>query len=151
MNPSAALSHSVTVLLDVPARTAFDFLRDPVALGRWSLGCFDTHPTGKGDLHSGRSLFDGGEGFFRVMADPERLIVDYLLGPPERMVPRISARVVAADTCDLAPSQCYVTLTAWRPAGMDEARWYRLCASHEVEILLIKAQCEARAKDEGPD
>jgi hypothetical protein len=31
-------------------------------------------------------------------------------------------------------------LMAWRPAGMEEARWHRLCASHEAEILLIREQ-----------
>jgi hypothetical protein len=142
MNPSATLSHSVTALLEVPAQVAFDFMRDPIALGRWSLGCFDTQPIGTGDIHSGRSLFDGREGFFEIGADPERMIVDYFLGTPGRMVPRISARIIAAETCDLDASQCYVTLTAWRSAGMDDARWHRLCATHEAEILLIKAQCE---------
>jgi len=145
MNPSTAYSHSVTALLDVPARSAFDFMRDPIALGRWSLGCMDTHPAGKDGIHSGRSLFDGGEGFFRIDADPERMIVDYFLGSPERMVPRISARIIAAEVCDLKPDQCYVTLTAWRGSGMDDARWHRLCVTHEAEILLIKAQCEAAA------
>ncbi|WP_309083809.1 hypothetical protein [Chelativorans sp.] len=151
MNPSANYSHSVTALLHVPARIAFAFMSDPIALGRWSLGCMDTRPTGSGDIFSGRSLFDGSEGFFRISADPERLIVDYLLGPPERMVPRISARIVAAETCDLEPSQCYVTLTAWRGSKMDDARWHRLCATHEAEILLIKAQCEAAAMTLGSD
>jgi hypothetical protein len=142
VNRSSALSHSVTALLRVPAKIAFDFMRDPIALGRWSLGCFATQPVGKGRIHSGRSLFDGSEGLFEIAADPERMIVDYLVGTPGRMVPRISARIVAAATCDLDPSQCYVTLTAWRSTGMDEARWHRLCATHEAEILLIQAQCE---------
>jgi hypothetical protein len=37
---------------------------------------------------------------------------------------------------------CLVTLLAWRPVGMDKTRWHRLCASHEVEILLAKSQLE---------
>jgi hypothetical protein len=31
---------------------------------------------------------------------------------------------------------------AWRPAGMEDERWERLCAAHEAEIFLIKAQIE---------
>lgn len=145
MNLSDSYAHSVTALLEVPAGTAFDFMCDPMALGRWSLGCWDTRPTGSDGIYQGRSLFDGGEGTFRIAADAQRMIVDYLLGPPDRMVPRISARIVAAETCDLKSGQCYLTLTAWRTSGMDEARWHRLCASHEAEILLIKAQCESAA------
>jgi hypothetical protein len=29
---------------------------------------------------------------------------------------------------------------AWRPAGMEDSRWHRLCTSHEAEILLTQEQ-----------
>jgi hypothetical protein len=146
MNPSDALSHSVTALMDVPADAAFDFMCDPIALGRWSLGCMDTRPDGA--VHTGNSLFDGGQGWFEIVPHRALGLIDYHLGTPERRVPRISARVIDAAVCDLEPEQCYLTLTAWRASGMDDARWHRLRAAHEVEILLIKTQCEAayRAK-----
>ena len=35
-----------------------------------------------------------------------------------------------------------IMLMAWRPAAMDPERWQRLCASHEAELWLIKAQIE---------
>lgn len=142
INPSSNYAHSVTGLLDVPARAAFSFMADPIALGQWSLGCMNTKPTGSRAIHTGHSLFDGAQGYFEIDPDPERMIIDYHLGMPEDMFPRVSARIVAAEICGLAAEQCYVTLTAWRAKSMDDARWYRLCVSHEAEILLIKSQCE---------
>ncbi|WP_417434389.1 hypothetical protein [Hoeflea sp.] len=143
INPSSQYAHSVTGLFDVPAETAFAFMADPIALGQWSLGCMNTQPTKTAPIHSGHSLFDGAQGFFEIDTDPDRLIVDYHLGSPERLVPRVSARVVPADICGLGKEQCYVTLTAWRATDMDDVRWHRLCVTHEAEIYLIKSQCEA--------
>jgi hypothetical protein len=136
----------VTALLAVPAAAAFDFMRDPPMVGCWSLGSRNAAPTGSEGVFAGHSLFDGGQVFFEVSEDPERFIVDYLVGTLALRTPRISARVVRADVCGLEKDQCYVTLTAWRTAGMDDARWHQLCVAHEVEILLIKAQCEAKAR-----
>ena len=148
INPSSTHAHSVTGLLEVPAAAAFAFMADPVALGRWSLGCMNTEPTGTGAIHTGHSLFDGAQGYFEIEADPDRMIIDYHLGKLGQLIPRVSARIIAADICGLAAGQCYVTLTAWRAGGMDDARWYRLCATHETEILLIKSQCETAYADD---
>lgn len=142
INPSSLYAHSVTGLLDVPAAAAFAFMADPIALGQWSLGCMNTEPTGLRTIHSGHSLFDGAQGFFEIVTDPDRMIVDYCLGSPDRLVPRVSARIVAGDICGLGAGQCYVTLTAWRAGDMDDTRWHRLCVTHEAEILLVKSQCE---------
>lgn len=139
---SAALGHSVTALIEVSADKAFAFMKDPLLLGRWSLGCMDTKPTEVEGIYTGTSLFDGGTGFFEIDADEQRLIIDFRLGDLERRQPRISARIIPADVCGLEKGTCYLTLDAWRSAGMDEARWERLCRAHEAEILLIKSQCE---------
>ena len=37
-----------------------------------------------------------------------------------------------------------LTLSAWRPVGMSDARWQQLRAAHEAEILLVKSQIESR-------
>jgi hypothetical protein len=37
---------------------------------------------------------------------------------------------------------CVVSLIAWRVTAMDDARWERLIACHEVEIRLIQALLE---------
>ncbi len=144
MTSSAGLSHSVTCLVTVHAEAAFAFMADPVALSRWSLGCMDLVEVGKG-VYTGRSLFDGGQGWLSIDADPRRLLVDYHVGTLEKRDPRISARVIPGPVCGLDATACYVTLTAWRSASMNDDRWQRLCASHEAEIWLIKAQMETRS------
>ena len=80
----------------------------------------------------------------RIDARPDLMLVDYHLGAPGNLQPRISARVVPAAVCGLPEGTCYATLTAWRDAGMTDPRWQRLCATHEAEIWLIKAQIEAQ-------
>ena len=135
-------AHCATALVEVAAEAAYAFLVDPAALGGWSLGCMDLVHVG-GGIYRGRSLFDGGEGWLSIDGDPTRLVIDYHVGTLEERVPRICARVVPAPVCGLAPSECYVSLLAWRTRSLDEARWQRLCASHAAEIWLIKAQLEA--------
>jgi hypothetical protein len=140
-------SHCATTLVGVPADRAYAFLVDPVALGRWSLGCMDLTHVGNG-VYRGRSLFDGGEGWLSIDGDPQRRVVDYHVGTLDQRLPRISARVVPGPVCGLAPAECYVSLLAWRARSMDEARWQRLFASHAAEICLIKAQLEAASRGE---
>jgi hypothetical protein len=143
MHDPAALSHCTTALVQADAEAAYHFLADPIALGGWSLGCMHTRPDGDDGLHTGESLFDGGQGWFRITADPDRLAVDYGVGTPQALKWRIAARVVRPEACDLPAGTCYVSLIAWRPSGMAEERWRRLCFAHETEILLIKAQIES--------
>ncbi len=143
MTGAAHLSHAATCVVAVPAEAAFAFLADPAALSRWSLGCMDLVHVGEG-VYTGHSLFDGGQGWLSIDADPRRLLVDYHVGTLEKREPRISARVIPGPVCGLDATASYVTLTAWRAAAMSEDRWRRLCASHEAEIWLIKAQMEAR-------
>ena len=138
------LSHVATALVDAPAQAVFEFLTDPVALGEWSLGCMRTQPTDIAGVHTGWSLFDGSQAWFEIVADARVLLVDYHVGSLARRTPRISARVVRGSVCGLSDAHCYATLTAWRPQGMEAARWARLCSAHETEIWLIKEQIEAR-------
>jgi hypothetical protein len=136
------LAHCVTDLVNVPAAKAFAFLADPLSLGTWSLGCMRTRAVAPGGPYVGTSLYDDSEVTVSVRPHPELLLVDYLVGAAEGAKPRNSVRVVAADTCGLADSQCYVSLTAWRPAGMTDERWAQLCAAHDAEIWIIKARIE---------
>ena len=75
----SALSHSVTAECAVPARRAYAFLSDGLAVGRWALGSFAARRVGR-NLFRGRSLFDGGEVLYRPVGDTARLIVDYHVG-----------------------------------------------------------------------
>ena len=137
------LAHMTTQLVAAPAEAAFAYLRDPERVGRWSLGCFDTATTGTPGLYSGRSLFDDTSGWFRIDTDAARAVIDYLVGTPQKLVRRISARIMSGPELGYDSRTCLVTLTAWRPVEMDDERWARLCAAHEAEIFLIKAQIES--------
>jgi hypothetical protein len=137
---SPGLSHCVTTQVDVPAPFAFAFLADPIRLGQWALGCMRTQATDEPGVYTGFSLFDESQGWLSIDAHPELGLIDYKVGPKGALVHRISARVIAGPSTGLSAGQCLVMLMAWRPAGMAEARWQRLCASHEAEILLIREQ-----------
>lgn len=120
----------------------FDFLANPLELGRWSLGCFGVAADPHTGLHSGTSMFDGGRGWVRIVADRSSGLVDYHVGKPEHLVPRIFCRVAAGGPLDHGPATSLVALTAWRGAAMSEEHWARLQAAHEAEIWLIKEQIE---------
>ena len=142
MAASDSLSYCVTVEIAAPAERAYDFLLDGLKLGGWALGAWATEAKGEG-LFLGHSLFDGSEAWLKPVGDPERLTVDYHLGgEPTHLVPRIVARVVPGPVTGRPAGHCLVSLIAWRDTGMDDARWQRLIACHEAEILLIKAQIE---------
>jgi hypothetical protein len=136
------IGHSVSARFEIPAENAYAFLVDPVALSRWSLGCMDLEDVGEG-VFRGRSLFDGAYGWLSIDGDPKRLLIDYHVGTATERHPRICARVTPGPVCGLPTTCCIVTLSAWRSATMTDERWHRLCATHEAEIWLIKAQAEA--------
>ena len=142
----ASLSHCVTAECAVPARRAYEFLSDGLAVGRWALGSVDARRVGP-NLFRGRSLFDGAEVLYRPVGDAARLIVDYHVGTsPRALVPRVMARVVPGESTGRSRRSCLVSLLAWRDASMSEARWERLIACHEVEIRLVQAQLAARRR-----
>lgn len=142
MTSPNSLSHSITVGLAVPAAQAFAFMCDLAALGRWALGSLDTQASDIPGVVTGRSMFDGGTAWIHLDADAARGLVDYHVGSRERREPRISAHIVPGPVTDRPASHCLLTLTAWRTAGMDDARWHRLCACHEVEALLIQSHVQ---------
>src|SRR4051812_37857869 len=88
------LSHIITRHVAVPARYAFDFLANPITLGRWSLGCFDTEAAEAPGVYTGLSLYDGARGWYSLRPDADQLSVDYLVGPMDALIHRISARVI---------------------------------------------------------
>jgi hypothetical protein len=136
------LGHCATALINVAAESAFSFLSDPLSLGTWSLGCMRTQAQKPGGPYSGFSLFSGAQVYFEIEAHRDLLLINYLVGTVGNLKARINARIVAADTCDLGESQCYVSLIAWRTSHMTTDRWSRLCAAHDAEIWLIKARLE---------
>lgn len=139
---SETLSHCATALCEVPAHRALAFLADGLAIGRWSLGCMNTAAAGDG-IYRGISLFDGAALFVRPVVHTVLGIVEYHVGgDPAKLVPRIIARVVPGPLVGRDANQCLASLIAWRDAAMSEDRWRRLCATHEAEIYLLRAQIE---------
>jgi hypothetical protein len=146
LSTSPELVHTCAALVNAPPKAAFDFLADPRALGRWSLGALNVTETERKGIYTGFSMFDGSQAWLAIDARPELLLIDYRVGTVDNLVPRIFARVVPGKVVGLAENQCYVSLTAWRTASMNVERWYRLRASHEAEILLIDSQIETLQK-----
>lgn len=148
MNVYDPLCHTVSIEVNVPATQAFEDLSDPEKIGRWALACFAAQATQYDGLYKGISLFDRSETWVRVETDLTRLIIDYHVGDPNRQTPRISTRVVPGESYGKTSDHCIVIMTAWRMADMSDQRWYRLCVTHDAEILLIKSQLEQQAKAE---
>ncbi len=139
---SDGLSHCVTALCEVAAHRALAFLADGLAVGRWALGCMNTASVGDG-VYRGISLFDGSQMFAMPVAHAALGIVEFHVGAePTKLVPRIIAKVVSGPEIGRGADQCLVSLIAWRDAAMSDDRWRRLCATHEAEIYLLRAQIE---------
>ncbi|MDH5539807.1 MAG: hypothetical protein OEY03_10400 [Rhizobacter sp.] len=139
--------HAVARLCRTSVPDALALLSQAPGLAQWNLGLWRTREVKLG-LLSGESLFGGGSGLARVQIDAARGLIDYAVGADEQsLVPRIQARVQAGAELGHAPGTCVVTLLAWRTAGMDDSRWQRLMAAHEVEIELIRCQLESGASE----
>lgn len=138
----SSLSHIATAKIGVSPDAAFEFLTDPIQLGRWSLGCLNTEQSSIPNVYKGRSLFDGSAAFFEIKSNRSSWGIVYHVGNEEKRIPRIAAQVIPPEVCGLPEHQCLVSLIAWRTATMTVERWDRLCATHETEILLIRDQCE---------
>jgi hypothetical protein len=144
-----SLGHMVTRHVLAPRERAFTYLIDPIKLGRWSLGCFQTFLDDQSGVYSGKSLFDGSQGWFKIDPEPSRMLIDYWVGLPEKLAHRISVRVIDGFSVAYDGDTCLVMMMAWRPASMGQERWERLCASHEAEIWLIKEQIETEYRTIG--
>ena len=71
-----SLSHCVTAECAVPARRAYAFLSDGLAVGRWALGSFAARQVGR-NLFRGRSLFDGSAVLYRPVGDAKADVYCY--------------------------------------------------------------------------
>ncbi len=143
MTPSPV--HAVARLCRCTPSRALEHLATAAGMARWCLGLFETRDAGDG-LVTGRSLFDGAVGWARIERDDARGTVAWHLGAdPTRLSPRIHAAVVPGPVLGHPEGTVLVSMWAYRPAGMDDARWARLAAAHEAEIELIRAQLESAA------
>ncbi len=151
-------AHVVARLCRSTPAKALALLSGAPGMATWNLGLWNTRvvdapvkaspedPSHAPDesLLCGDSLFDGRTGYAGVRVRPAEGTIEYRVGDaPDRLgTARIHARVCAGETLGYEPGTCLVALLAWRPADMDDARWTRLCATHETEIELIRARLE---------
>lgn len=142
MNHSQSPGHSTTIEINASSEQTFDYLKQPLNLGKWALGSWNTEAAGEQGLYTGTSLFTNEKVHFKIEADEKLGIVDFHVGDPASLQPRISARVVPRTCYGRNGDFCLVTLNAWRDVGMDDERWHQLCVCHETEVLLIKALVE---------
>lgn len=141
---TAGTVHQASIVIACAAEEAFAFLSNPANLNRWSFGTWQTDLRPDG-LVLGTSLFDGSRILVRIDQDLRRLLIDFHLGQdPDSLVPRISARIVPGPVLGLGSETSVLSLLAWRSAGMDDDRWRRLIASHELEVVLLKSLLENR-------
>lgn len=139
----AGQSHITSIVVNSAAKDVFDRMADAANLHRWSFGTWKTEITADG-LILGTSLFDGSRLHVRIDRDEARLIIDYRLGTqPEKLVPRIQLRVVPGGHVGLGDDQSVLTFIAWRSEAMDDDRWRRLTAAHEMEAVLVKSLIES--------
>jgi hypothetical protein len=132
--------HTASRLCRATVAGAMRHLTTPQGMARWSLGMWDCREVEPG-LLTGKSLFDGSIAWARIVALAGVDAVDYHVGgSPDRLLPRIHARVIDGPLLGHPSGTCVVSLVAWQPEGMPEERWRRLVVSHETEIELIQAQ-----------
>lgn len=126
-----------------PARAVFDFMADPGRLTLWSFGTWRVEPQADGVL-KGYSLATGAPVFLRIDPAPERLLIDYHLGPaPDRLAPRIFARVIPGPVTGDGDDVSTLLMTGLRSAEMDDARWAGLHRAHAFEVDVIRGLIES--------
>jgi len=141
------LCHTTTILASVSSERVIAFLRAPEEVGTWALGTWDTRPVnGHEGVYVGRSLLDGAEqSFFRVAESDSAGTIDYEVGSAAgALAKRVSIKVVPGADFGHGPDTCLITLIGWRSKDMTDDRWRRLCAFHEVEILMIEARLRGK-------
>ncbi|MGE0148706.1 MAG: hypothetical protein AB7R87_15140 [Parvibaculaceae bacterium] len=139
----AGQSHITSIVVNRPAPDVFTRLGDPGNLHRWSFGTWKTEIRPDG-LVRGASLFDGASILVRIDKNAARLGIDYHLGSePGTLVPRIQLRMVPGSHVGLGDDRSVLTFIAWRSETMDDERWRRLTAAHEMEAVLVKSLIES--------
>ncbi len=145
MTDSDIHCHSASIAVAVSPEAAFAFMADGVKQGNWSFGSWQRSQVGD-DLFTGTSLMTGQQSFVRITADPQKLLIDYAVGPaPDQLSPRIMARIIPGDVLGLEPGHCLISLIVWRTADMSDQRWHQLSVSHETEMYLIRHLLESGA------
>ncbi|GHC20339.1 hypothetical protein GCM10007291_19120 [Gemmobacter nanjingensis] len=136
------IAHLASVRVEAPSDFTFGHLADGRKLGRWALGSMDLQPEAEPGLWRGVSLFDGSEAAVEIRPHPDLGLIDFHLGAAGARAPRVSIRVTPGPDWGLPAGACLVAMTTWRAGWMDDDRWMRTRKTHELEVLLFKAQIE---------
>jgi hypothetical protein len=135
-------AHCASVLVDVPAQTAFEFLADGMNQSYWALGSLDRRRLGE-HLFVGTSMFDGVEEFIQLRPNRELLLVDYFCGgSADELHQAVESRVIPGPEVGAGENQCIVANTIWRTASMDDDEWDLLYHLWYTEMNLIKGFLE---------
>lgn len=135
-------ANSASVLVNVPADVAFEFLADGMNQSHWALGSLDRRRLGE-DLYVGTSMFDGAEEVIRIRANPELRLVDYYVGASETDLHHaVESRVILGPELGHTENWCVVTNTIWRSTAIDDDAWEVLYHLWHTEVNLIKGWLE---------
>ena len=119
----------------------FSFMSDPARMSLWSFGTWRTEIDATGLIY-GTSIKDGAAIYVRIEAHEDQKLIDYHVGhTPETLSPRIYVRIVSAEVFG-DDEGTGLAMTVLRAAGMTDARWVSLQATHRVELDIIKSALE---------
>lgn len=137
--------HVASIQVDVAADDAFAFMRDARNISQWALGALYPAEATQ-DTYVGYSMIDGQRVFVKVDNDPLRKIINFQTGPDwDQMETLISCHIVEGGEGN-AEGSCILSLSTHRASSMSLGRWKQLCASHEVEMFIIKNRIEPETR-----
>jgi hypothetical protein len=137
--------HSAGVQVAVPARTAFEFMADPMKQTYWALGSWERRHV-QDDVVVGTSLFDNTDLYVRIEGHEELLLVDYYGGPaPDQLRWVVQSRIIPGELVGIPSDHCLIVLTTWRNASTDDAQWELVYHIWRTEVHLIKGRLEREA------
>jgi hypothetical protein len=135
-------SHCASVLVDVHADVAFDFLADGMNQSYWALGSLERRRLAD-DFFVGTSMFDGTDEFIRIRSDRGLRLVDYYVGAAEDDLHQaVESRVIIGSELGRTENQCVVANTIWRSTAIDDEQWDLLYHLWHTEVNLIKGRLE---------
>ncbi len=140
-----SLTHTASIRVSVPARTAFEFASDGLKQTHWALGSMDRTLLPNG-LFQGISRWTFQPLYIQIKSNPELLLVDYYTGSEaesDRLRWAVSTRVIPGETQGWDTECCLVIMTVWRGPKTTDDQWRRTSHVWPTEIELIKSRCES--------
>ena len=135
-------SWCASVVVAVPARSAFRFMADGRKQSNWAMFSWNRRRI-SGDLFVGTSLFDNKQLYVKLTAREELSLVDYYCGPTaDALSWQVEARVIPGEAIGLDHESSLINMTTWRTATTDVVEWELMGHVWQTEIHLIKGLIE---------